>query len=113
MSLAYDLMTSNSTRHIPVVDDTGSIVGMISDRDAKKAMIFDQADWTSGKTPQPEFDPNALTRDYMSWPVVTINESSSVREAAKLMLEKKISALILLRSDIAVAIVTTSTSPAR
>ena len=107
MGLAYDLMTANSSRHLPVVDDSGSIVGMISDRDAQKAMIFDQADWLSAKTPKPEFDPNALARDYMSWPVVTIEETSSIKEAARIMLDNKISALVVLKDDIAVGIMTT------
>ena len=107
IGLGYDIMSANSTRHLPVVDDNGSIVGMISDRDAKKAMIFDQADWVSAKTPQPEFDPNVLARDYMSWPVVTIDENSSIREAASSMLKNKISALLVLRAGLAVGIITT------
>jgi acetoin utilization protein AcuB len=107
IGLAYDVMTANLSRHLPVVDDGGSIVGMISDRDAKKAMIFDQADWLSAKTPQPEFDPNALVRDYMSWPVVTVGENSSIKEAAQVMLDRKISALVVLKGDTAVGIITT------
>lgn len=107
MSLAYDLMMSRNCRHLPVVDDGGFVVGIISDRDAKKAMIFDQADWLSAKTPQPEFDPNALTRDYMSWPVVTVDDSASLKEAAQLILDHKISALLVLKDDIATGLITT------
>ena len=107
MALAYDLMMAHANRHLPVVDDGGSIVGMISDRDAKKAMIFDQADWLSAKTPRPDFDSNALVRDYMSWPVTTIQETATLKEAALAMLDHKISALIVLRLETAIGIVTT------
>ena len=70
-------------------------------------MIFDQADWLSSKTPQPEFDTHALARDYMSWPVVTIKETSSIKVAARIMLETQISAVIVLNGDTAVGILTT------
>jgi CBS domain-containing protein len=35
---AYHLMTKISTRHLPVLDDNGMVIGMISDRDIARAM---------------------------------------------------------------------------
>ena len=108
MAEAFNLMTKTPSRHLPVVDDNGSLVGLISDRDIKKAMTIDQADYLSAKTPQPEFDPNARVRDFMSTPVETIPETATMRTAAAAMLKKEISSLVVMRGETAVGILTTT-----
>lgn len=104
---AYELLQRNKIRHLPVVDDAGAIVGIISDRDFQRAMQIDQPDFASGRVAQPEFDLNARVRDFMSWPVDAIEEKSTVADAARLMLDKRISSLIVVRHDEVVGIVTT------
>lgn len=103
----YELLRRANVRHLPVVDDNGAIVGIISDRDFYRAMQVDQPDFVSGKVTQPEFDPNARVRDYMSWPVEAIDETKSIVDAARIMLDKRISSLIVTRHDQVVGIVTT------
>jgi CBS domain-containing protein len=107
LSVGFELLRRNQIMHLPVVDDGGSIIGIISDRDFQRAMQIDQADFQSGKVPQAEFDPNARIRDFMSWPVQAISEDSSQAEAARLMLDKRISSLVVTRRDQVVGIVTT------
>ena len=106
MEAAFYLMQSNQIRHLPVVNDDDCLVGILSDRDTRLAMQIDQADFSSGKTPRPEFDPQATVRDYMSWPLDTIDEGSSVADAARTMLERRISSLIVMRGSSVVGIVT-------
>lgn len=107
MSTGFELLGRNEIRHLPVVDDVGAIVGIISDRDFQRAMQVDQPDFESGKVAKAEFDPNARVRDFMSWPVQAVDESCSLKEAAKLMLDHRISSLIVTRHDNVVGIVTT------
>lgn len=105
---AYRLMNEKKIRHLPVVDDRGAIVGLISDRDFQRAMFIDQPDFVSGKTPQPEFDPRAKVRDFMSWPVETIGESETIAHAARTMIDKKISSLLVIKGADVTGIVTTN-----
>lgn len=105
---AYALMTKRGIRHLPVADDEGAVVGIISDRDFQRAMWIEQPDFASGYVAQPSFDPNRTVRDFMSWPVTSIDEGRSVADAALLMLDQKISALLVTRGeDQVVGIVTT------
>lgn len=105
---AYMLMRAHGVRHLPVVDDDGGVVGIISDRDFMRALQIEQADFASGYVPRPEFDANYVVRDFMSWPVAAVDEERPVADAAKLMIDQKISALIVTRKeDEVVGIVTT------
>ena len=104
---AFNIMLDKKIRHLPVVHDDGSIIGILSERDLERAMTIDQADFFSARAPQAEFDPNGLVRDFMSWPVETIDESYPLKEAAQIMINKKISALLVTASGVATGIVTT------
>jgi len=104
---AYALMRQKGFRHLPVADDNGFIVGIISDRDFARAMQIDQADFASGYPSRASFDPQHSVRDFMSWPVESIEESASIIDAARLMLDKKISALLVTARGEVTGIVTT------
>jgi acetoin utilization protein AcuB len=104
---AYSVMKRISTRHLPVIDDDGTIVGMLSDRDFKRAMkVPDSRKWLATDR-EPEFDPNEIAMEYMSWPIQTIDESTAISKAAEKMIENKISSLIVTRNRQAVGVVTT------
>ena len=103
---AYTRMNAIGVRHLPVVDDRGIIVGIVSDKDFYRAMQIDQPSFVSGKVAQPSFDPTSMVRDFMSWPVEAIDEDGSVAEAAKKMVDLKISALLVSRDSEVLGIVT-------
>lgn len=107
MGEAYELIRDKGIRHLPVVDDEEYVIGLVSDRDFQRAMQVDQPDFISGRVAQPEFDPNARVRDFMSWPVEVIDEARPLSEAARAMIDQKISALLVTREGRAVGIVTT------
>lgn len=106
MKKAFTMMEELSVRHLPVVDDNSSIVGMLSDRDVKRAMKVELLSYVSGKTPDPKFDLDSVVRDYMSWPVETISDDQTVADAAKSMIDKKMSSLVVTQGSLAVAIIT-------
>ena len=92
---AYELLLENKIRHLPVEDDDGNIVGIMSEKDFMRALRVEQPDFSSGLAPVAEFDPNNVVRDFMTWPVRAIHSSASIATAARLMLDNKISALLV------------------
>lgn len=104
---AFEKMNSHHFRHLPVVSETNEVVGIISDRDFQRAMQIDQSDYFSKKVAQAEFPQQSTVRDYMCWPIHTLPIESSLIDAAKLMLEKKISAVLVANSSEIVGILTT------
>jgi acetoin utilization protein AcuB len=93
--MAYDVMRTECVRHLPVIDLDGYIVGIISDRDLNRAMtpvsMRDQY-----LQEEPQFDPTLEVRDFMSWPVCYTNSDAEVQSVAKMMLDEKISAVMIM-----------------
>jgi acetoin utilization protein AcuB len=89
---AFDEMKENGIRHLPVVDQTGRLVGMLSDRDVHRAVHVKMVNQIEQEM---TFNPHDTVEDYMSWPVQTIDESSSIENIAKMMIELKVSAFIV------------------
>ena len=56
MSQAQELMRQKSFRHLPVTDDSGTIIGILSDRDLQRAMAEQKKPWEVGKS----FDHGAI-----------------------------------------------------
>ena len=99
---AVRLLQRRGIRHLPVLDE-GRLVGIISDRDLKAAML------SAGKSggAESEVVPDQLTAaDVMQRAVVTIAPMFPVEEAARLMVTKKISALPVTEALRLVGIVT-------
>jgi CBS domain-containing protein len=103
---AYVVMRTKGVRHLPVVDEHGLIVGIISDRDMQRAMQVEQPDLRSGYPARAEFDPIAIVRDFMSWPIESIDEGTALGAAARRMIHRKISALLVTSQEEVVGIIT-------
>lgn len=95
---AYKKMSRLGIRHLPVVDDRGELVGIISDRDFQRAMRTDTS-YDSNYVMRAEFEAEALVRDYMSQPVKSVDESTDVKTVAHMMIEQKISAVLVINDD--------------
>ena len=90
--IAQNKMTEHRIRHLPVVDETDEIVGVLSQRDVRAA--------------QGALD--APVDFFMSAPVEYLAEDTSIRTAALRMIEKKISCLLIAdKNNEAIGIVTT------
>ena len=109
METAHRRMQKRRLRHLPVSDDSGEIVGMLSDRDVQRAMISEVRHEGSGPITSETiaFDPAARVRDYMSWPVLSVSQNADLRQVAERMLAEKVSAFLVKSGDTAVGIVTT------
>ena len=89
------LMDWQRIRHVPVVNDDGTLCGLITDRDLLKHMISDLAD----------LDPKEINRvyreiraaDIMEQDVVTVSPNCTTAEAARLMFENKFGCLPVVK----------------
>ena len=86
---AFGLMKSMGIRHLVVVKE-GVILGMVTDRDLRRphaAEIFKS--WQELYRLSDEFQ----VEDVMTSPVMTIDASADIQEAAHIMVERRIGAL--------------------
>jgi CBS domain-containing protein len=96
MAEACKLMEERRLRHLPVMGEDGSLVGILSDRDVKRAM-----------DPRfPAFSQDCLVGDSMSWPVLSVPEEAPILEVVDSMLNRKVSAILVTKGDVPSGIVT-------
>lgn len=93
---AEKVMAEKEIRHLAVVGSQGELAGILSDRDLKRARDLERHDtWLE-----------ALVGDVMSWPVVTVDLKTPLVKALRMMIEDKISALLVTKGDAVVGIIT-------
>jgi len=112
LATAIAVMREKEIRHLPVVDDVGRLVGIITDRDLRSAALAPAL---------AEFLPSGLRRavegaagmleelrvkDAMTWSVVTTRPDASVPEAAAVMFERRIGSLPVRENGKLVGIIT-------
>jgi CBS domain-containing protein len=96
---AWTMMSAGRVRHAPVVTD-GLVIGMLSDRDVLAA----GREWLSAATP----DRVMLVADAMSTRVSIVPAESLARDAAKILLQRRVGALTVVRGKTLVGILTVS-----
>jgi acetoin utilization protein AcuB len=92
---AYEIMREHRIRHLPVVDESNDVIGIVSDRDLRRAMK-PKKDFSILEESSIEFDPKFKVAEFMSWPVQTVSEYETVHEIADLMIKEKISAVLVI-----------------
>ncbi|QLA17874.1 CBS domain-containing protein [Desulfolutivibrio sulfoxidireducens] len=92
LETAMRLMEDMFIRHIPIVDDTGALTGLITQRDLLAAMR--------------RKDENAPIREAMRTDVTTVGPDESLRRAAEIMIYNKFGCLPVLVDQKPVGIIT-------
>ncbi|MDY0275615.1 MAG: CBS domain-containing protein [Desulfomicrobium sp.] len=87
LSAAKDLMDLARIRHIPIVDDAGCFVGLLTHRDILAATISQLADIDHHT--QNEIERSIPIEEIMQTDVLTVLPDLSIKEAARLLLEEK------------------------
>lgn len=128
LDTAISLMEEHDVHHLPVLEE-GRPVGVVSDRDLLLSVGWTlsgarhvaehpatenvvaaggrkQAASSSAADAGNQLVGPANVREVMSTPVITVMQDGTALEAARLMLEHKISCLVLVRKSTAVGIVT-------
>ena len=103
LDLADDIMTMGRIRHLPILDD-GVLVGIISQRDMFRSAAV-TAHGFVGNT-QKALIKTIRIKEIMTENVVTISPDATVKEAARIMLDKKIGCLPVVESMKLIGIIT-------
>jgi acetoin utilization protein AcuB len=112
VATAAATMHERGIRHLPVVDDTGRLVGMVSDRDLRSAVLapaFLEYLSTSARRRLrgvSERLEDLRIRDAMTWDVATVSPDAPAAQAAALMFERRVGSLAVVDGGRLVGIVT-------
>jgi CBS domain-containing protein/gamma-glutamylcysteine synthetase len=96
IDLAANLMHWRHVRHVPVEDDQGSLIGIVSHRDLLELFAL-------GKTNGGD---EIIVRDVMKQNLTTVKPETPTLEALLLMREKNIGCLPVIKSDKLVGLIT-------
>lgn len=88
---AYKLMFAKHIRHLVIVKDN-NLVGILSDRDILKAIRSDKIDNSHMNL---SLNSELKIKDFMSWPVYTVSESTSIERVTEEVLRQKVSAFVV------------------
>lgn len=103
---AHKMLKDNLIRHLPVVDDSGIVIGVISDRDFARAQMPDIVVPITGV--QNDCIPiDATVGDYMSDDFYTISIDGDLKEAISRMIDTKTSSCLVEKDGKIVGIITT------
>lgn len=100
------LVKKKKIDHLPVINDSGKLVGILSDRDLKQY-------WASPATTLSNHELNYLLQQVivemiMITPVITITPNTTIERAALIMQENDINALPVMEDDKLVGIITST-----
>ncbi len=100
---AMELMAMKRIRHLPVVDAQGVLIGLVTDRDLRRAA---PSPLFPGGTNQREAMEQTTIERVMVRSPTTINVDQNMKDAAALFVDKKYGALPVLQNGRLVGIVT-------
>jgi acetoin utilization protein AcuB len=103
---ALDLMNTKKISHLPVVDRSNCLIGMVSERD----LFFNSPSDVSGLIKW-EFNflrNKTIVHDVMSRDVHAVEEDASLEEAARIMTDNEVDILIVVHNENVVGIITES-----
>jgi acetoin utilization protein AcuB len=103
---AQNLMREKGIRHLPVVEETGRLLGILTDRDVRHAAfvpaLAKYIAWESRRLKFPR------VRDVMTWSVVTTHPDATLGQAGLTMFQRRIGSLPVVEEGRLVGILTDS-----
>jgi acetoin utilization protein AcuB len=112
IATAVAMMREKGVRHLPVVDDTGRLAGMVSDRDLRDAVFAPAIAEHLSQVARRRLRglsgavENLRVKDLMTWDAVTTGPGASLAQAAATMFEGRFSSLPVVDKGTLVGIVT-------
>ena len=102
---AVEQMYRHKVRHLPVTDNDGKLVGIVTDRDLRH-YLFAHRSFEQGGGDVDAALRSALVRNVMSSPVIAVSPDHALEAAATLMLQDKIGSLPVVENGRPVGIIT-------
>jgi acetoin utilization protein AcuB len=106
LATAARLMRARKIRHLPVVDARGRLAGIVTARDLRQALFAPAAQ--DGPENVTDLLDALAVRDVMTRGVISVRAATPIREAARLMHERKLGALPVVERERLVGILTES-----
>jgi len=104
LARVYDLMTSGNFRHLPVVDDDGELVGLLTQRDLLKGALGQALELPVSV--QREMLRQVLVREIMIHDPETAEPDQPAAEAGELLMAHKMGCLPVVEGTTLVGILT-------
>jgi CBS domain-containing protein len=104
LTIADDVMRLGRIRHLPVLDDDGAVVGIVSQRDLFRSALARSLGY--GEVAQTRVMGLMKVKEVMTNDVATIAPDAPLAEAARSMIERKIGCLVVTEGDRLVGILT-------
>ncbi len=104
LALARSMMNLARIRHIPIVREDMTFIGLLTHRDILGATVSKLAELDSHT--QEELDQGIPVMEIMNTKVRTVSRDDSLKEAAGLLLEHKYGCLPVIEEDKLVGIIT-------
>ena len=106
LSIADDVMRLGRIRHLPVLDDEEQVVGIVSQRDLFRGALARALGY--GAHAQQKLLGQLLVKEIMTNDPISIGPDAPLAEAARLMLERKVGALLVVETGRLIGILTES-----
>ena len=103
LDLAESIMNLGRIRHMPVVDD-GEIVGIISQRDLFRSALITALGF--GRKTTSALIKTITIKEVMTEHVITISPEATVKDAARVMMDKKIGCLPVVENKKLIGMIT-------
>lgn len=103
---AFEIFKKHGIRHLPVVDDKERLIGIVSDKDLRQALV--PADRIDEKKRYFYFKNLVFIKDVMTKNPISIRPDADIEQAAYIMYTKKIGSLPVLEHQHIVGILTRS-----
>jgi CBS domain-containing membrane protein len=104
LAALYDLMDSRHVRHVPIVDNDGELVGLVTDRDLSKSALGAVEELPLSV--ERDILRRRRIRDIMATEPDSIEPDATLREAAEILLENKVGCLPVVEGLRLVGIIT-------
>jgi CBS domain-containing protein len=112
LETAAAVMREREIRHLPVVDDGGRLVGILSDRDVRGVLLAPVLEQYLSAAARRSLQTvsgalrDVRVRDAMTWDAVAIEPDAPLAQAAALMFEGRFGSLPVVEAGVLVGIVT-------
>jgi CBS domain-containing membrane protein len=106
LSVADELMQTERIRHLPIVNEDGRVVGIVSQRDLFFNALVQALGF--GSTSHDRILSSILVKEVMTENVVTTTPEALVTDAARVMVDRKIGCLPVIQNDALVGILSES-----